>query len=181
MSLYVLNDMLKSLFFREFESCDYFLLIIDVLVKHDHHLFADLFLGNRKGAHQERVKLNRSVRTLQTIKSRPILPVQVVNDYWSIPFQKIWPLLFSHYLLLSSIIVFVLNVGFLLNSVQIFMKSIKEVSNQFTRIVLIVAEKNRLIVANFPFKLRWRNISFRRAPHSFHETGISCWESSLCS
>lgn len=80
------------------------------------------------------------------------LSIDQIDDDGLVSFKKYLPGLFSDEVIRSAIVVFDFSVGFLLDSIEIFVKTVEKVSDEFSTVVLVVTCKHGLEFANAFFE-----------------------------
>ena len=118
---------------------------------------------------------------IRTLNHRFILTIHEINNDRFISFQVSLPTLFGNNVVRTSIIIFSLSIWFVDNSVQIFMKSIKKISDQFSWIMLIVTWKHGLKLCNTLFEMSWWEWSLLSKPEMLYHFCILIRKLSLSS
>lgn len=150
------------------------------MISYEHNLDSSFFgIIDRQRNHQKGIELNWNIFALGTVQDGFVLSIHEVDDDRLISFQKLRPGFIRHHIIWKIVVILRLYVWFLLDSIQILMKSVKQKIDEFPRVMLVKPSKHRLVLSNSFFKLRRRVGGLIAKPHTLYQFAESSWQLSF--
>lgn len=83
--------------------------------------------------------MNRMMFASEAVNDGSVLPIHEVNNFGFVPHQEVVPLLSSHNFILPVVAVLHLDVRLDFDPVEVFVQAVKQIGNEFARVMLIVS------------------------------------------
>ena len=109
---------------------------------------------------------------VRALNHRFVLTIHQIYNNWLISFQINLPTFLGYHVVRTTIIIWSWCVWFINNSVQIFMKTIQQICDQLSWVMLIVSWKHGLEFCYTFLEMSWWEWTFVTKPKPFNHFGI---------